>query len=225
MKHIGRICPCVLCGKIHFTEECPEVPYQEEEPKYQVGPCWSCEQGHFARTCPNVETSTKKEIIKFSPTYEKVQGSYEEETIPYHVEITKPQMIGGHLYRPGSGVLKGKTKVGPKQAYLPNKPSKGTHKREQASDRKGAQRSATSPPSDKPQGYTEGSGGGAPGGRPPGTGPPGGNGDDGDDNHHEDDDDDENDSDSFDELKEEEKYLDKDQTKLKLGSDQTTNDR
>ena len=134
-------------------------------------------------------------------------------------------MIGGHLYRPGSGVLKGKTKTGPKQAYLPTKPSKSTPRREQASDKRGAQRSATSPPSDKPQGYTEGSGGGAPGGRPPGKGPPGGNGDDGDDDHHEDDDDDddEDDSDSFEELlKEEEKYLDKDQTKLKLGPDQTT---
>ena len=96
-------------------------------------------------------------------------------------------MIGGHLYRPGSGVLKGKTKVGPKQAYLPNKPSKSTPRREQASDKRGAQRSATSPPSDKPQGYT--GSGGAPGGRPPGKGPPGGNGDDGDDDHHEDDDD------------------------------------
>ena len=58
-------------------------------------------------------------------------------------------------------------------------------------------------------------------GRPPGKGPPDGNGDDGDDDHHEDDD--EDDSDSFEELlKEEEKYLDKDQTKLKLGPDQTT---
>ena len=76
-------------------------------------------------------------------------------------------MIGGHLYRPGSGVLKGKTKAGPKQAYLPSKPSKGTPRKEQASDGRGAQRSATSPPSDKPQGYTEGSGEGAPGGRPP----------------------------------------------------------
>ena len=35
-------------------------------------------------------------------------------------------MIGGHLYRPGSGVLKDKPKTGPKQAYLPNKPSKST---------------------------------------------------------------------------------------------------
>ena len=69
-----------------------------------------------------------------------------------------------------------------------------------------------SPPSDKPQGYTGCSGGGAPGGRPPGD-----NGGGGDDNHHE------NDSDSFEELlKEEEKYLDKDQTKLKLGPDQTS---
>ena len=59
-------------------------------------------------------------------------------------------MIGGHLYRPGSGVLKSKTKVGPKQAYLPNKPSKSTPGREQASDKRDAQRSATSPPSDKP---------------------------------------------------------------------------
>ena len=133
-------------------------------------------------------------------------------------------MISGHLYRPGSGVLKGKAKTGPKQAYLPTKPSKSTPRREQASDKKGAQRSATSPPSDKPQGYTEGSGGGAPGGRPRGK-------------------------DLqvvmemmvmmiimkmmmmmmkmilivFEELlKEEEKYLDKDQTKLKLGPDQTT---
>ena len=152
---------------------------KRKKPGYPVGPCWSCgQQGHFARTCPNVETSTKKEITKFSPHYEEVHGSYEEETIPYHVEITKPQMIGGHLYRPSSGVLKGKTKVGPKQAYLPNKPSKSTPRREQASDKRGAQRSATSP-SDKPQGYTDSSGGGAPGGRPPGEGPPGGNGDDG----------------------------------------------
>ena len=117
----------------------------------------------------------QRKINKFNTKYEEAQGSYEGETIPYHVEITKPQMIGGHLYRPGSGVLKGKTKVGPRQAYLPSKPSKGTPRREQASDRRGAQRSATSPPSDKPQGYTGGSGGGAPGGRPPGKGPPGGN--------------------------------------------------
>ena len=75
-----------------------------------------------------METSTKKGITKFSPNYEEAQGSYEEETITYHVEITKPQMIGGHLYRPGSGVLKDKTKTGPKQAFLPNKPSKGTPK-------------------------------------------------------------------------------------------------
>ena len=102
-------------------------------------------------------------------------------------------------------------------------PTLSTPRREQASDKRGAQRSATSPSSDKPQGYTEGSGACAPGGRPPGKGPPGGNGDDGDDDHHEDDDDDEYDSDSFEELlKEEEKYLDKDQTKLKLGPDQTT---
>ena len=100
-------------------------------------------------------------------------------------------MIGGHLYRPGSGVLKDKTKAGPKQAYLPSKPSKGTPRREQASDRRGAQKSSTSPSSDKPQGYTGGSGGGAPGGRPPGKGPPGGNGGGGgDDDHHEDDDED-----------------------------------
>ena len=46
-------------------------------------------------------------------------------------------MIGGHLYRPGSGVLDDKTKVGPKQAYLPSKPSKGTPRKEQASDRRG----------------------------------------------------------------------------------------
>ena len=180
-KHIGRICPC-KCGWIHLTEECPEIPYQpsqEEKPEYPVGPCWSCgQQGHFAKTCSNVEISTKKEIPNFSPHYEEVQGSYEEETIPYHVEISKPQMIGGHLYGPGSGVLKGKAKTGPKQAYLPTKPSKSTPRREQASDKRGAQRSATSPPSDKPQGYTEGSGGGAPGGRPPGKGSPGGNGDD-----------------------------------------------
>ena len=163
-----------------------------------------------------METPTKKEIPNFPPQYKEVQGSYEEETIPYHVEIIKPQMIGGHLYRPGSGVLKDKTKTGPKQAFLPYKSSKGTPRREQASNRKGAQRSATSPPSNKPQGYTEGSGGGALGGRPPGS-----NGDDGDDDHHEDDD--EDDSDSFEELlKEEEKYLDKDQTKLKLGPNQTT---
>ena len=110
-------------------------------------------------------TSAKKLISKFNSKYEEAQDSYEGETIPDHVEITKPQMIGGHLYRPGSGVLKGKTKTGPKQAYLPNKPSKVTPRKEQASDRKGAQKSATSPPSDKPQGYT---GGGAPGGRPPG---------------------------------------------------------
>ena len=170
-----------------------------------------------------METSTKEEITKFSPHYEKAQRSYEEETIPYHVEITKPQMIGGHLYRPGTDVLKDKTKIGPKQAFVPNKPSKGTPRREQASDKRGVQRSATSPPSDKPQGYAGGSGGGAPGGRPPGKGPPSGNGDDGIDNHHEDDDDDEDGSDSFEELlKEEEKYLDKDQTKLKLGPHQTT---
>ena len=92
-------------------------------------------------------------------------------------------MIDGHLYRPGSGVLKDKTKTGPKQAFLPNKPFKGTPRKEQASDRRGVQRSATSPPSDKPQGYTGSSGGGAPGGRPPGKGPPGGNGDDGDNDH------------------------------------------
>ena len=192
--------------------------------KYQVGPCWSCgQQGHFARTCTDVETAAKKLINKFNTKHEEAQGSYEEETIPYHVEITKPQMIHGHLYRPGLCVLKGKTKVGPKQAYLPNKPSKGTPRREQTSDRRGAQRSATSPPSDKPQGYTGGSGGGAPGGRPPDKGPPGGNGGGGDDHHENDDDDNEDDSDSFEELlKEEEKYLDKDQTKLKLGPDQTT---
>ena len=106
---------------------------------------------------------------------------------------------------------------------MPPKPSKSTPRREQASDKRGAQRSATSPPSDRPQGYIEGNGGGAPGGRPPGKKPPGGNGDDSNDHHHEDDDDDEDDSDSFEELvKEEEKYLDKDQTKLKLGPDQTT---
>ena len=203
MKHIGRICPC-SCGWILLTEECPEIPYQppkEEELEYQVGPCWSCgKQSHFARTCPNVETSAKKLISKFNPKYEEAQDSYEGETIPYHVEITKPQMIGGHLYRPGSGVLKDKTKVGPKQAYLPSKPYKGTPRKEQASDRRGAQKSATSPPSDKPQGYTEGIGGGAPGGRPPCEGPPGGDGDGGDDDHHEDDDDDEDDEDSFEEL-------------------------
>ena len=226
MKHIGRICPC-KCGWIHLTKECPEIPYQlpkEEKPEYPVGPCWSCgQQGHFARTCPNVEISTKKEIPNFSPHYKEIQGSYEEETVPYHVEITKPQMIGGHLYRPGSGVLKDKTKTGPKQAFLPYKASKGTPRREQISDKRGTQRSTTSPPSDRPQSYIEGSGGGAPGGRPPGKGPPGGNGDDSDDDHHEDDDDDEDVSDSFEELlKEEEKYIDKDQTKLKLGPDQTT---
>ena len=165
-----------------------------------------------------------KEINKFNTKYEEAQDSYEEETIPYHVEITKPQMIGGHLYRPGSGVLKDKTKVRPRQTYLPSKPSKDTPRREQASDRRGAQRSTTSPPSDKPQGYTGSSGGGAPGGRPQGKGPPGGNGGGGgDDDHHEDDDEDnEDDSDSFDKLlKEEEKYFDKDQTKLKLGPDET----
>ena len=192
MKHIGRICPCG-CGWIHLTEECPEIPYEppkEEEPEYQVGPCWSYgQQGNFTRTCPNVETSTKKVITKFNPKYEEAEWSYEGETTPYHVEITKPQMIG-HLSRPGSGVLKDKTKTGPKQAFLPNKPSKGTPRKEQASDRRGAQRLATSPPSDKPQGYTGGSGGGAPGGRPPGKGPPGGNGEGGDDDHHEDDDED-----------------------------------
>ena len=119
-------------------------------------------------------------------------------------------------------MLKDKTKTGPKQTFLPYNASKGTPKREQKSHRQDEQKSATSPPSDKPQGYTEGSGGGAPGGRPPGKGPPGGNGDDGDDDHHEDDDD-EDDSDSFEELlKEEEKYLDTDQAKLKLGPDQTT---
>ena len=216
MKHIGRICPC-KCGWIHLTEECPEIPYQppkKEEPEYLVGPCWSCrQQGHFARTCPNVETSMQKVITKFNPKYEEAQGSYEGETIPYHVKITKPQMIGGHLYRPGSGVLKGKNKGGPKQAFLPYKSSKGTPGKEQTSDRKGVQRSTTSPPSDKLQGYIGSSGGGAPGGRPPGTGPPGGNGHGGGDDHHEDD---EDNSDSFEELlKEEEKYLDKDQTKLK----------
>ena len=181
MRHIGMICPCE-CGWIHLIKECPEIPYQplkEKKPGYSVGPYWSCgQQGHFARTCPNVEMSTKKEIPNFSPHYKKVQKSHEEETITYHIEITKPQMIGGHLYR--SGVLKDKTKTGPKQAYLPNRPSKSTPRREQVSDKRGVQRSATSPPSDKPQGYTEGSGGGAPGGRPPGKGPPYGNGDDGD---------------------------------------------
>ena len=222
MRHIGMICSCT-CGWIHLTKECLQVPYQppkEEKSEYSVGSCWSCgQQGHFARTCPNVEISIKKEIPNFSPHYKEVQSLYEEETIPYHIEITKPQMIGGHLYRPGSGVLKDKTKTGPKQAYLPNKPSKSTPRREQASDKRGAQKSATSPPSDKPQGYTEGSGGGAPGGRPPDKGPPDGNGDNGGDDHHEDDDD-EDDSDSFEELlKEEEKYLDKDQAKLKLGPD------
>ena len=115
-----------------------------------------------------METSAKKLINKFNTKHEEAQDSYEEETIPYYVEITKLQMIGRHLYRPGSGVLKDKTKVEPGQAYLPSKPSKGTPRREQASDRRGAQRSATSPPSDRPQGYTGGSGGGAPGGRPPG---------------------------------------------------------
>ena len=213
MRHIGMICPCT-CGWIHLTKECPEVPYQppkEEKPEYSVGPCWSCgQQGNFARTCPNVEISAKKEIPNFSPHYKEVQGSYEEETIPYHVEITKPQMIDGHLYRPGSGMLKDKTKTGPRQAYLPTKPSKSTPRREQASDKRDAQRSATSPPSDKPQGYTEGSGEGAPGERPPGKGPPDGNGDDGDDHHYEDDNDDEDNSDSFEELlREEEKFLDK----------------
>ena len=148
-----------------------------------------------------METSAKKLSNKFNTKYEEAQGSYEERPIPYHVEITKPQMIGGHLYRPGSGVLKGKTKVGPRQAFLPSKASKSTPRREQASDRRGAQRSATSPPSDKPQGYTGGSGGGAPGGRPPDKGPPGGNRGGGDDDHHEDDDDDnKDDSDSFEEL-------------------------
>ena len=120
MKHIVRICPC-SCGWIHLTEECPEIPYQppkEEEPEYQVGPCWSFGQGHFARTCPDVETSAKK-INKFNTKHEETQDSYEEETIPYHVEITKPQMIGGHLYRPGSGVLKVKTKVD-RPIYLVN---------------------------------------------------------------------------------------------------------
>ena len=175
----------------------------------------------FCQNLSKCRNFTKKEIPNVSPHYKEVQGSYEE-TIPYHVEITKPQMIGGHLYRPGTGVLTGKAKTGPKQAYLPTKPSKGTPRREQTPDKRGVQRSATSP-SDKPQGYTEGSGGGAPGGRPPGKGAPGGNGDDVDDNHHKDDDDDEDDSDSFEELlKEEEKYLDKDQTKLKLGPNQTT---
>ena len=228
MKHIGRICPCT-CGWIHLTKECPEEPYQppkEEKPKYQVSPCWSCgQQGHFARTCPDVEASANKLTNKLK--HEEAQGSYEKETIPYHVEITKPQMIGGHLYRPGSGVLRGKIKVRPRQAYLPSRPSKGTPRREQTPDRRGAQRSATSPPSDKPQGYTGSSGDGAPGGRPPGKGPSGGDGGGGgDDDHHEDDnadDEDDDDSDSFDELlKEEEESYDRDQTKLKLGPDQTT---
>ena len=184
MKHIGRICPC-SCGWIHLTEECPEIPYQpprKEKPEYSVGPCWSCGQkGHFARTCPNVEASTKKVITKFNPKYEEAQWSYEGETIPYHVEITKPQMIGGHLYRPGSGVLKDQTKTGPKQAFLPSKSSKGIPRKEKTSDRKGVQISATSPPTDKPQGYTGGSGGGASGWETTRQkDPPGGNGDDGD---------------------------------------------
>ena len=68
------------------------INYLEEKPEYSVGPCWSCgQQGHFARTCPNVDISAKKEIPNFSPHYKEVQGSYEEETIPYHVEITKPK--------------------------------------------------------------------------------------------------------------------------------------
>ena len=139
MRHMGMICPCE-CGWIHLTKECPEIPYQppkEEKQEYSVGPCWSCgQQGHFARTCPNVKISINKEIPGFSPHYKEVQGLFEEDPIPYHVEITKPQMIGGHLYRPASGVLKDKTKTGPKQAYLPNKPSKSTPRREQASDKR-----------------------------------------------------------------------------------------
>ena len=70
-------------------------------------------------------------------------------------------------------MLKDKTKTGPKQAFLPYKSSRDTPRKEQTSDRKGVQRSTTSPPTDKPQGYIGGSGGGAPGGRPPRKGPGG----------------------------------------------------
>ena len=103
MRHIGMIymSPVNVVGYILLKNALRYhiKPPKEEKPKYPVGSCWSCgQQGHFARTCLNVEMCAKKEIPNFSPHDKEVQGSYEEETLPYHVEITKPQMIGGHLY-------------------------------------------------------------------------------------------------------------------------------
>ena len=149
----------MLCGWIHLIEECPEVPYQppkEEEQEYQIGPCWCCGQkGHYSKLCPELEMIKKTKNTR----YTKACDSSVDEEIPYHVEITKPQMVGGYLYRPGSGVLKGKLRTGTRQSYLPSKSSTGVPKKEGTSDRRGVRRSTASSPSGKPEGYTGGTGG------------------------------------------------------------------
>ena len=144
MKHIGRICPCMKCGWIHLTLECPEIPYEapeEEEPHYPSIPCWHCgQEGHYPRECP-IEYELKES------QYGEMYGPFTNGEATYPLEVdTRPQIIDGYLYRPGSGSLAGKPTSHPIKSYIPDKPSKGVPRKEKAPEKRGVDKRPTPHP-------------------------------------------------------------------------------
>ena len=98
MRHTGRICPCVKCGWIHLTLECPEIPYEtyeQEEPQYPNLLRWGCGQvGHYIRECCLPYHQTRVE-------YDNVEKPFMNGKATYPLKVdTGPQIVDGYLYRP-----------------------------------------------------------------------------------------------------------------------------